>query len=82
MARTLDDVLARRIRALQLDVRAALEAAPRVAELLARELGRNRAWVASQLKELEAIARNDLPEGAVAEPEKPRPIAQRPTNVH
>src|SRR5262249_10863186 len=39
MARTLDDVLARRCRALQLDARAAIEIAQPVAALLARELG-------------------------------------------
>jgi glycerol-3-phosphate dehydrogenase len=39
MARTLEDVLARRTRALLLDARAAIEAAPRVAQLMAAELG-------------------------------------------
>ena len=38
MARTVEDVLARRTRALFLDARAAIEAAPTVADLLAREL--------------------------------------------
>src|SRR6185503_2974897 len=37
MARTVEDVLARRTRALFLNARAAVEMAPRVAELLARE---------------------------------------------
>jgi len=37
MARTVEDVLARRTRALLLDSSAAVEAAPRVAEILARE---------------------------------------------
>jgi glycerol-3-phosphate dehydrogenase len=62
MARTIDDVLSRRTRALQLDARAALEVAPVVAELLARELGRDRAWVAAQVAEFTAIARICLPE--------------------
>src|SRR5690349_18928060 len=44
MARTLEDVLARRARALFLDARAAIEMAPRAAEILAAELGRPRAW--------------------------------------
>jgi glycerol-3-phosphate dehydrogenase len=39
MARTVEDVLARRTRALLLDARAATQAAPKVAELLAAELG-------------------------------------------
>ena len=46
-ARMIEDVLARRTRALFLDARASLEAAPRVAALLARELGRD-AGLASQ----------------------------------
>lgn len=41
MARTVEDVLARRTRALLLDCQASMEAAPRVAELMAGELGWN-----------------------------------------
>jgi len=44
MARTVEDVLARRTRALFLDARAAIEAAPVVAHWLAKELGRSEAW--------------------------------------
>jgi glycerol-3-phosphate dehydrogenase len=44
MARTVEDVLARRTRALFLDARAAIEAAPVVACLLAGELGKCDAW--------------------------------------
>jgi len=60
MARTADDVLARRTRVLQLDARAAIEAAPRVAQLLAAELGRDAAWVAAQVAEFEQLARGYL----------------------
>ena len=56
MARTVEDVLDRRTRALVLDARAALEAAPRVARLLACELGRDAAWEAAQVKAFEARA--------------------------
>ena len=49
MARTVEDVLARRTRALLLDARAAIEAAPVVADLLARELGRSTEWKARDL---------------------------------
>ena len=49
MARTVEDVLARRTRALFLDARAATEAAPTVACLLAKELDRSDAWKASDL---------------------------------
>jgi glycerol-3-phosphate dehydrogenase len=50
MARTVEDVLARRTRLLFLDTRAALGKAPQVARELARELGRDEAWQESQLK--------------------------------
>lgn len=50
MARTLADVLARRTRALFLNARAAVEMAPRVADLMARELGRDAAWAAEQVR--------------------------------
>ncbi|AHF92422.1 FAD-dependent oxidoreductase [Opitutaceae bacterium TAV5] len=54
MARTVEDVLARRTRALLLDARASIEAAGRVAGLLAGELGRDEAW---QRKQCETYAR-------------------------
>lgn len=60
MARTVDDVLARRTRALFLDARAALEAAPTVACLLAQELGRNDAWKASDLRRFNETAQGYL----------------------
>ncbi len=50
MARTVEDVLARRTRALLLDARASMEAAPRVASLLAHELGKDQAWEQEQVK--------------------------------
>jgi glycerol-3-phosphate dehydrogenase len=50
MARTLEDALSRRTRALLLDARAALEAAPEVARLMAQELGRDENWVGTQLE--------------------------------
>ncbi len=48
-ARTPEDVLARRLRALLLDARAASAMAPRVAEIMAEELGRDKAWQAAQV---------------------------------
>ena len=57
MARTVEDVLARRTRALFLDARAAVAMAPRVAELLAAELGHDAAWQADQVRAFEAVAR-------------------------
>jgi glycerol-3-phosphate dehydrogenase len=56
MARTLEDVLARRLRALFLDTRASLVMAPRVAQLLAAELGRDHAWEQAQVEAFRAVA--------------------------
>jgi glycerol-3-phosphate dehydrogenase len=61
MARTVDDVLARRTRALFLNARAAVAAAPRVAELLARELGRNHDWQDKQVEQFDQLAKSYLP---------------------
>lgn len=60
MARTVEDVLARRTRALLLDARAAMEAAPTVAGLLARELGRGDEWKAKDLANFLATAKGYL----------------------
>ena len=56
MARCLEDVLARRTRALFLNAKASLEAAPVAAELLARELGRDTEWQREQLKQYTQLA--------------------------
>jgi glycerol-3-phosphate dehydrogenase len=56
MARTLEDVLARRTRALFLNASAAIDLAEPVARLLAVELGRDETWVATQVKEFCALA--------------------------
>ncbi len=50
MARTIEDFLARRVRALLLDARASMKMAPEVASLMARELGYDQAWVNAQIK--------------------------------
>lgn len=61
MARTVDDVLARRSRALQLNARAARRMAPRVAELMARELGRDEAWQSRQVEAFEEVLERHIP---------------------
>jgi glycerol-3-phosphate dehydrogenase len=60
MARTVEDVLARRTRALFLDARAAIEAAPVVASLLARELNRSDDWRTKDLASFVELARGYL----------------------
>ena len=60
MARSVEDVLARRTRALFLDARASIEAAPLVARLLAEELGRDSAWEQTQIDSFRSIANGYL----------------------
>lgn len=61
MARTVEDVLSRRRRALLLDVREALRIAPEVASLMAAELGKDEAWRKSQLDDFQSVARHYTP---------------------
>jgi glycerol-3-phosphate dehydrogenase len=61
MARTVEDVLARRTRLLFLDARAALAKAPQVARELARELRRDEAWLQSQIKDFARTANHFIP---------------------
>lgn len=56
MARHLEDVLARRTRALFLDAKASIEAAPLAAHLMARELGRDAAWQREELATYSKLA--------------------------
>jgi glycerol-3-phosphate dehydrogenase len=66
LARTVEDVLARRTRALFLDAEAAVMAAPRVAALLAAELGRDERWQADQLESFMQTAEAYRPQFATA----------------
>jgi glycerol-3-phosphate dehydrogenase len=50
MARSLEDCLARRIRAIQLDARESIRIAPAVAAIIAPELGKDKAWEAEQVE--------------------------------
>ena len=56
MARTVEDVLARRTRALLLHATASIEAAATVAHILAVELGRDMDWEAQQVAAYRALA--------------------------
>ncbi len=60
MARTVEDVLARRTRALLLDAKASIECAPRVARLMAAELGHSPEWAAQQVEAYRTLARSYL----------------------
>jgi glycerol-3-phosphate dehydrogenase len=63
MARTVEDVLSRRTRALLLDARASLESAAVVAGLLSDELGHSREWAQTQVTEFTDLAKGYLPPG-------------------
>lgn len=61
MARTIEDVLARRTRALLLDAKASLEVAPKVATWMAQVGHYPREWVNQQLKEYQQLVENYFP---------------------
>lgn len=56
-ARTVDDVLARRCRLLFLDAREAMKAAPVVAQIIAKELGRDENWIQQQVDDFTTLAK-------------------------
>lgn len=58
MARTVEDILARRIRLLFLDAKAAIEAAPLVSKTLGDELKKDAGWVQQQEEEFINLAKN------------------------
>jgi glycerol-3-phosphate dehydrogenase len=60
MAQTVEDVLARRTRILFLNAKAALEIAPKIAEMMAVELGKNKMWKNEQIKSFSETAQNYL----------------------
>jgi len=62
MARTLEDVMTRRTRALILNARASMAAAPQIAAVMARELGRDEKWRKQQIDGFLALAESYLPE--------------------
>ncbi|MEN8121556.1 MAG: glycerol-3-phosphate dehydrogenase/oxidase [Bacteroidota bacterium] len=60
MARTVEDVLARRVRALFLDARASIAMAPEVAKIMAKELNYNKQWINAQIEEYTELAKSYL----------------------
>ncbi len=57
MAQTVEDVLARRVRLLFLDARAAIETAPKVASIMANEMGKGNDWIERQISEFTELAK-------------------------
>lgn len=60
MARTIEDVLARRVRLLFLDARAAIESCEKVGDLLAKELGYDDIWKQNQIASFKTVANGFL----------------------
>lgn len=60
MARTIEDVLARRVRALFLDAKASMEMSEEVARLMAKDLGWNEARIAEELGVYHSLAKGYL----------------------
>ncbi|MGK6351234.1 FAD-dependent oxidoreductase [Parapedobacter sp. DT-150] len=61
MARTVEDVLARRFRVLFLDTKRSMEMAPKVAAIIAGELGLDNGWITAQVEQYRALASGYLP---------------------
>ena len=58
MARSVEDVLSRRVRLLIIDAKAAISSAGKVAEVMAAELGYDQKWIEEQLVSFNNIAEN------------------------
>ncbi|MCC8133771.1 MAG: glycerol-3-phosphate dehydrogenase/oxidase [Tannerellaceae bacterium] len=60
MAVTVEDVLARRLRAIFLDARVAIDVAPAVASIMAQEMGKDSAWEEAQINNFITLANGYL----------------------
>jgi len=58
MAMTLEDVMARRTRSLFLDARESLKIAPKVLEIMAKEMKKNIDWIKNESANFEKVAKN------------------------
>jgi glycerol-3-phosphate dehydrogenase len=56
MARNVEDMLSRRVRCLLLDARESILVAPKVAQIMAKELGKDDQWQQEQVKKFEGVA--------------------------
>lgn len=61
VAQTVEDVLARRTRALFINAKAAIEAAPEAVRIMSREMGKGQEWAAREVEEFRKIAAGYLP---------------------
>lgn len=75
-AMRLEDVLARRTRALLLDARAAMACAERVARVMAEELEKDESWIAAEVNSFVELARGYLAAPGGTDPSRPEPRAR------
>ncbi len=61
MCMTVEDALSRRTRALLLDAKAAIESTSLVANMMAKEMGKNESWIKEQIDSFISVAKNYLP---------------------
>src|SRR6188768_1816271 len=61
MCMTVEDALARRTRALLLDAKAAIESSSLVANMMAKEMGKNETWIKEQIDSFISVGKNYLP---------------------
>jgi len=61
MCMTVEDALCRRTRALLLDAKAAMDAAPLVANIMAKEMNKDEDWIKNQIDIFIRLAKNYLP---------------------
>jgi glycerol-3-phosphate dehydrogenase len=79
MARTVEDVLARRLRMLFLDAKAAISAAERVAELMAAELSYTDDWKKTQVTDFTKLATRYLLQPSSKTTEQPKDVPDKVT---
>ena len=60
MAIGVEDILSRRLRALLLDARAAIDSAPKVASIIATEMGHSKEWEMQQVEQFTKLAQHYL----------------------
>ena len=60
MAVTVEDFLSRRTRSILLDARESILVAPIVAEVMAKELGKDKEWEKSQVEQFQNVAKKYL----------------------
>jgi glycerol-3-phosphate dehydrogenase len=60
MARTIDDILARRVRLLFLDARAAIQSTEKTARIMAKELNHDENWIIKQIEDFNEISKGFL----------------------